>query len=329
MRNNRWLAACTVSALVLLSAHGFAQDSAKYPNRAIRMVVPFAPGGASDFAGRIIGPKLSDELGEQVVVDNRGGAAGNIGVELAAHANPDGYTILLGNVGTMAINPSIYPDFQIRPLRDLIAITEVVDVPGSLVVHPSVPVKSVKELIEYAKANPGKLNFGSPGSGSANRLEMELFMRTAQIKMVHIPYKGGAGPAMIGLLGNEVQLMFVTLSSSITFIKSGKINALAVVASKRVPAVSDVPTMTEQGVRNMSTGSWQGIFAPKGTPQPVVSKLYAATIKTMADPDVLKRLAAGGVDAVTSKSPKDFAAFVKAETERFGKVIKDAGVTAE
>src|ERR1035437_5407720 len=329
MRDNRWLDACALSALALLSASAFAQDSAKYPNRSIRMVVPFAPGGASDFVGRIISPKLTDVLGEQVVVDNRGGAAGNIGVELAARANPDGYTILLGNVGTMAINPSIYPDFSIRPLRDLIAITEVVDVPGSLVVHPSLTVKSVKELIEYAKANPGKLNFGSPGSGSANRLEMELFMRSTQIKMVHIPYKGGAGPAMIGLLGNEVQLMFVTLSSSITFIKGGKIKALGVVAPKRIAAVSDVPTMTEQGIPNMTTGSWQGIFVPKGAPQPVVSRLYAASIKTMADPDVRKRLAAGGVDAVTSKSPKDFAAFVKAETDRFGKVIKDAGVTAE
>jgi tripartite-type tricarboxylate transporter receptor subunit TctC len=331
MNNDRWFNACILSVFALLSTMTAvcAQDSEKYPNRSIRMVVPFAPGGASDFAGRIIAPKLTDELGEQIVVDNRGGAAGNIGVELAARANPDGYTILLGNVGTMAINPSIYPNFAIRPLRDLIPITEVVDVPGSLVVHPSLPVKSVRELINYAKANPGKLNFGSPGSGSANRLEMELFMRSTQIKMVHIPYKGGAGPAMIGLLGNEVQLMFVTLSSSITFVKAGKIKALAVVAPKRVAAVADVPTMTEQGIPNMSTGSWQGIFVPKGTPQPVVSKLYDAAIKTMADPEVLKRLAAGGVDAVTSKSSKDFVAFVKSETDRFGKVIKDAGVTAE
>src|SRR5450759_198763 len=329
MHNNHWFGTCTLSALALLSASALAQDSAKYPNRSIRMVVPFAPGGASDFAGRIISPKLTDVLGEQVVVDNRGGAAGNIGVELAARAVPDGYTILLGNVGTMAINPSIYPDFPIRPLRDLIPITEVVDVPGSLVTHPSLPVKSVKELIAYAKANPGKLNFGSPGSGSANRIEMEYFMRATGIKMVHIPYKGGAGPAMIGLLGNEVQLMFVTLSSAVTFIKGGKIKALGVVAPKRIAAVPDVPTMAEQGLSSMSTGSWQGIFVPKDTPQAIVSKLYAVALKTMADPDVIKRLDAGGVDTVTSKSPKDLAVFVKSETERFGKVIKDAGVIAE
>jgi tripartite-type tricarboxylate transporter receptor subunit TctC len=329
MRDNRWLDGCTLSTLALLSASVFAQDGAKYPSRSVRMVVPFAPGGASDFVGRIISPKLTDVLGEQIVVDNRGGAAGNIGVELAARANPDGYTILLGNVGTMAINPSIYPNFPIRPLRDLIAITQVVDVPGSLVTHPSLPVKSVKELIAYAKANPGKLNYGSPGSGSANRLEMEFFTRAAGIKMVHIPYKGGAGPAMIGLLGNEVQLMFVTLSSAITFVKGGKIKALGVVAPKRIAAVPDVPTMAEQGISSMTTGSWQGIFVPKGTPQPVVGTLYAAAIKTMADPDVIKRLDAGGVDVVTSKAPKDFVAFVKAENDRFAKVIKDAGVTAE
>jgi tripartite-type tricarboxylate transporter receptor subunit TctC len=320
-----------IAALVVIIASGsaLAQTAPNYPDRPIRMVVPFAPGGASDFVGRIISPKLSDTLGEQIVVDNRGGAAGNIGVELAARANADGYTILLGNVGTMAINPSIYPKFPFQPLRDLIPITQVVDVPGSLVVHPSLPAKSVKELIAYAKTNPGKLNFGSPGSGSANRLEMEFFTRIASISMVHIPYKGGAGPAMIGLLGNEVQLMFVTLSSAITFVKSGRIRILGVVSPKRVAAMADVPTMTEQGFSSMTTGSWQGIFVPKDTPQAVVNKLYAVGIKTMADPDVLKRLADGGVDAVTSKSPKDFAAFVKVETDRFGKVIKEAGVVAE
>jgi tripartite-type tricarboxylate transporter receptor subunit TctC len=172
-----------------------------YPQRPVRMIVPFAPGGASDFVGRIIQPKMSDELGQQVVIDNRTGAAGNIGVEVAARANPDGYTLLLGNIGTMAINPSLYLKFPIKPVNDLVGITQVVDVPGSLVVHPSLPVNNVKELIDYAKANQGKLNFGSPGTGSANQLEMESFMRATGIKMTHVPYKGGAGPAAIALLG--------------------------------------------------------------------------------------------------------------------------------
>lgn len=300
-----------------------------YPQRPVRMVVPFAPGGASDFVGRILQPKLGDELGQQVVIDNRAGAAGNIGVEVAARANPDGYTLLLGNIGTMAINPSLYLKFPIKPVNDLIGITQVVDVPGSLVVHPSLPVNNVKELVDYAKANQGKLNFGSPGTGSANQLEMEFFMRATGIKMTHIPYKGGAGPAAIALLGNEVQLMFVTLSSSITFVKQGRLRALGVVAPKRIAAVPDVPTMVENGFPTMTVGSWQGVFVPKGAPRDVIKKLYTVVIKVMEDATVKKRLGDGGVEVIVSKSPEAFGAFVKAENERWAKVIKEAGVVAE
>jgi len=272
---------------------------------------------------------MSEQLGQQLVIDNRTGAAGNIGVEVAARANPDGYTILLGNVGTMAINPGLYVKFPIKPLNDLIAITQVVDVPGSLVVNPSLPVNNVKELIEYAKAHQGQLNFGSPGTGSANQLEMEFFMRSTGIKMTHVPYKGGAGPAAIALLGNEVQLMFVTLSSSITFVKQGRLRALGIVAPKRIAAVPDVPTMAESGFPTMTVGSWQGVFAPRGVPRDVVNRLFKATVDVMNDANVRKRLADGGVQTVISKSPEAFAAFVKAENERWGKVIKDAGVVPE
>jgi len=314
-------------AMGMMAAPAWAQDN--YPQRPVRMVVPFAPGGASDFVGRILQPKMSEDLGQQVVIDNRAGAAGNIGVEVAARANPDGYTVLLGNIGTMAINPGLYLKFPIKPVSDLIAIAQVVDVPGSLVVHPSLPVNNVKELIDYAKANQGKLNFGSPGTGSANQLEMESFMRATGIRMTHVPYKGGAGPAAIALLGNEVQLMFVTLSSAITFVKQGRLRALGVVAPKRVPAVADVPTMAESGFPTMTVGSWQGVFVPKGTQQEIVKKLYAVVIKVMADANVKKRLADGGVDVVVSKSPEAFGEFVRAENVRWGKVIKDAGVVAE
>ena len=312
---------------VVSSAPLWAQSN--YPQRPVRMVVPFAPGGASDFVGRILQPKLGDELGQQVVIDNRAGAAGNIGVEVAARANPDGYTLLLGNIGTMAINPSLYLKFPIKPVNDLIGITQVVDVPGSLVVHPSLPVNNVKELVDYAKANQGKLNFGSPGTGSANQLEMEFFMRATGIKMTHIPYKGGAGPAAIALLGNEVQLMFVTLSSSITFVKQGRLRALGVVAPKRIAAVPDVPTMVENGFPTMTVGSWQGVFVPKGAPRDVIKKLYTVVIKVMEDATVKKRLGDGGVEVIVSKSPEAFGAFVKAENERWAKVIKEAGVVAE
>src|SRR6476469_1216702 len=197
--------------LILLLLPGIAAAQT-YPNRPVRMIVPFAPGGASDFVGRIIQPALADQLKQQVVVDNRSGAGGNIGVQVAAQATPDGYTFLLGNVGTMAINPNYYTKFPVRALRDLLGVTEVVDVPGSFIVHPSLPVKSVKEIAAYIKANPGKLNYGSPAPSSANRLEMEMFLHTIGGKAVQVNYKGGAGPATVGLLGNEVQMMFVTFS---------------------------------------------------------------------------------------------------------------------
>jgi tripartite-type tricarboxylate transporter receptor subunit TctC len=292
------------------------------------MIVPFAPGGASDFVGRIIQPAMAELLKQQVVVDNRGGAAGNIGVEVAVRASPDGYNVLLGNVGTMAINPVYYVKFPYRPLKDLVPITQVVDVPGCLVVHPSVPAKNAKDLIAHLKANPGKLNYGAPAPSSANNLEMVMFLNATGTRAEQIAYKGGAGPAMIGLLGGEVQMMFVTFSSAVNFAKAGKVRMLGVISPDRNPALPDIPTMREQGL-DMVVGSWQGLFVPKGTPQPVVNKLFKVGHEMMKDPLVVKRLADGGVTIVTSKSPADFVNFVKAETDRFGKVIKDNNIQTE
>jgi tripartite-type tricarboxylate transporter receptor subunit TctC len=295
----------------------------------MRMVVPFAPGGASDFVARIIQPRMVELLGQQVVVENRAGAAGNIGVEVAARANPDGYTFLLGNVGTMAINPNLFPTFPVRVLRDFVAVTQVVDVPGSLVANPSLPVKSTKELIAHLKANPGKLNFGSPGSGSANRLETEIFQLLTGTKMVHVPYKGGAGPAMTGLLSGEVQLMFVTFSSAVNFAKQNRIRMLGAVAPERVSAMPDVPTMKEQGFPTIVTGSWQGVYVPKGTPQGVIRKLFDVSQQTMKHPEVTKRLTEGGLNVVLSANPAEFRSFWESESARFGKVIKDANIPTE
>ena len=302
-----------------------AQD---YPNRTLRMVVPFAPGGASDFVGRILQARLAELLKQQVVVDNRSGAAGNIGVEVAAKANPDGYTFLLGNVGTMAINANIFTKFPVKPLADLVAVTQVVDVSGSLVVHPTLPVKSVKELIAYMKANPGKLNYGSPAPSSANNLEMLMFMMNTGTQAQQVNYKGGAGPAMIGLLGNEVQTMFVTFSSAVTHVKSGRARMLAAVSPERIPALPDVPTMREQGL-NMVVGSWQGIYVPKGTSGAVLNKLFDVAHETMKHPEVVKRMADSGVSIVTSKSPEEFAKIWKSEHDRFAKVILDAKIPTE
>jgi tripartite-type tricarboxylate transporter receptor subunit TctC len=312
--------------LALLPALAWGQ----YPNKAIRMVVPFAPGGASDFVGRILQPRMTELLGQQIVVENRAGASGNIGMDAAAKAAPDGYTLYLGNVGTVALNPAVFTKtLQVVPTRDFIAITQVVDVPGVLVVHPDLQAKTIKEIIAIAKAYPGKLNYGSPGAGSQNRLETEVFRKIAGgLDMVHVPYKGGAGPAVAGLVGGETHLMFVTASSAMNHVKNGRLRLIAVTSSRRLAAFPDTPTFAESGFPELTSGSWQGIFVPAGTPKPIVDRLYAAVIETMKTPEVQQRLANGGVDVVTS-APGEFARFVEKETERWGKAVKDAGATAE
>ena len=317
-----------IAAALSLFACGTAISADTYPNRPVRMIVPFAPGGASDFVGRIIQPAMADLLKQQVVIDNRPGAAGNIGVETVARASPDGYTFVLGNVGTMAINPVYYTKFQYKPLKDLIPITQLVDVPGSLVVHPALPAKSVKELIAYMKANPNKLNFGSPAASSANSLEARIFLNATGTTATEVPYKGGAGPATVGLLANEVQFMFATYSSTLTFAKQGRLRMLGSLALERSPSMPDIPTMREQGF-DMAVGSWQGLFVPTGTPAVAVKTLFKVGQETMKDATVIKRLGDSGVTIVTSKSPADFTAFVKGETERFGKVISDAKIQTE
>ena len=301
----------------------------QYPNKPIRMIVPFAPGGASDFVGRILQPRLTELLGQQIVVDNRAGASGNIGMDAAAKSAPDGYTIYLGNVGTVALNPAVFPKLTVTPTKDFVAITQVVDVPGVLVVNPELQAKTVKEIVAIAKAYPGKLNYASPGAGSQNRLEMEVFRKVAgNLDMVHVPYKGGAGPAVTGLVGGETHLMFVTASSAMNHVKSGRIRLIAVTSAKRLEAFPDAPTMAESGFPELTSGSWQGIFVPTGTPKEVVDKLYGAIMETMKTAEVRQRLSNGGVEVVTS-APGEFAQFVVKETERWGKAVKEAGATAE
>jgi tripartite-type tricarboxylate transporter receptor subunit TctC len=300
-----------------------------YPNRPLRMIVPFAPGGASDFVGRIVQPRMSELLGQQVVVENRGGAAGNIGVEAGARAAPDGYAFVLGNIGSIAINPSVFPNLSVTPMRDLIAVTQVVDVPSVLVAHPSFAPNSIKEVVDYARANPGKLNYASPGSGSQNRLEMEVLRKLAGLDMVHVPYKGGAGPALTGLVSGETHLMFVTASSAVGHVKAGRLKALAVSTPKRMEQFPNAATTEEQGYPELKASSWQGIFLPLGTPKEVVDRLHSAALQTMATPEVVQRLANGGVIVATSETPAAFAQFVAAETQRWAKVVKEAGATPD
>jgi tripartite-type tricarboxylate transporter receptor subunit TctC len=313
--------------LVLFPVMAFSQG---YPNRPLRMVVPFAPGGASDFVGRILQPRMSELLGQQVVVENRGGAAGNIGVEAAARSAPDGYTFLLGNIGSIAINPSVFPNLPVLPTKDLIAVSQVVDVPSVLVAHPSFAPNTIKEVIDYARANPGKLNYASPGSGSQNRLEMEILRKLAGgLDMVHVPYKAGAGPALTGLVGGETHLMFVTASSAVGHVRSGRLKALAVSTPKRMEQFPSAATTEEQGYPELRASSWQGIFLPLGTPKDIVERLHAIALQTMSSPEVVQRLSNGGVIVTTSASPAVFTEFVAAETQRWARVVKDSGATPD
>ena len=243
-----------LGCLFAVAMAGPLQAADNYPSRPLRMIVPFAPGGASDFVGRLIQPRLQQELGQQILIDNRAGASGNIGVEVAAKAPADGYTFLLGNIGTMAINPSIYPKFPVRTVRDFVAVTQVVDVPVGLAAHPSVPVRNMQEFIAFARARKGKLNYGSAGAGSNGRLEMEQFMRLAGLDIAHIPYKGGAGAAATALLTGEVDVAFVSLASVMPHVRNNKMKILGISAGKRVAALPDVPVMTELGYKDMRTG---------------------------------------------------------------------------
>jgi tripartite-type tricarboxylate transporter receptor subunit TctC len=317
-----------VAVLAGVSMSALAQTKDAYPSRSVRLIVPNAPGGASDFVARIVQPHWAEQLRQSVVIDNRGGAAGNIALETLARATPDGYTLMMGS-NTQAINPSIYPKFPYTPLQHLTPVTQLADVPGSLVVHPSLPVKSVKELIAYAKANAGKLNYGSPSPSSANRLAMEIFMRATGTKMNHVPYKGGSGPMLVALMGNEVNVAFATFSSTVNFAKADRLRMLGVIAPERLPAMPEVPTLPELGFSDMKTGSWFGIFVPRGTPAPVVKRIYEVATRTMEHPDVLKRFGTAGTRAVVSRSPEEFRSFVKSETDNYAIVIKEAGITAD
>jgi tripartite-type tricarboxylate transporter receptor subunit TctC len=318
-------------ALVLVvnpTTVSFAGDAA-YPSQPIRMIVPFAPAGASDIVARIMQNTMERFLGQTVVIDNRAGAAGNIGMMEAARAAADGYTVFLGNVGTLAINPSLFPSLHLKPDEDFVAISLVAETPDVLIANRKFAPKSVNELVAYVKAHPGEINFASPGSGSLNRLEMEVFRGDEGLEMQHVPYKGGAGPAVMDVLAGHVELMFTTLPSAIEQIRSGNVKALAVTTKERVSALPSVPTMAELGYPNCVSSSWQGLAVPKETPPAIVDVLYQASIHTVSDPEVRQRFAGEGVLPLVSKSPAEFAAFIASETARWAQVVKDTGATAE
>jgi len=299
-----------------------AEDASSYPDKPIHIIVPFAPGGASDYAIRLIQPSLEKTLGQALVIDNRTGAAGNVGMEAAARAAPDGYTLFLGNIGTVAINPHFFPELKVAPERDFVPVSLAGETPGIVVASEKFPPNSLKDMIAYAKANPGKINYAAAGVSTLNTLAMEQFRHRLGLQMTQVPYKGGAGPAIIDLLAGNVDVMFVTLSSAAQFVKAGKLKAFAVTTKERVESLPDVPTVVELGFPEDVSGSWQGLFAVAGTPQPIVAKLHAAVLKAMADPDVRKHMIAASMVPTSSPTPGSFKDFVTAESAKWRQVVE-------
>lgn len=299
----------------------------KFPSKPITIIVPFSAGGTTDILARIVGVKLGETTGQTVIIDNRPGAGGNIGSSMVSKAKPDGYTLLMGTVGTHAINQTLYPKLNFDPIKDFAPLTRVANLPNLLVVHPSVPVKTVQDLISYAKANPGKLNFGSSGNGSSIHLSGELFKNMTGVDMQHVPYKGSA-PAVTDLLGGQISMMFDNMPSAIQHVKSGKLRPIAVTTAKRSPALPNVPTIAEAGVKGYEATSWFGLLAPAGTPPAVVNRLNADLVKILAMPDVKKQMAEQGADAY-SETPAAFAGFIKSETAKWAKVVKASGAVVD
>ncbi len=298
-----------------------------YPTKSVRMVVPFAAGaGSNDIMARLIAQKLTDSFGQQFVVDNRPGASGIIGTDIVAKAQPDGYTVLMMSL-TFTVLPSLFSKLPYDTLKDLTPVTMVASAPLMLVVNPSVPVKSVAEFIAYAKANPGKLNFGSGGAGATPHLAGEMLKSMAGLQMTHIPYKGGA-PALADLVGGQIQFMCENIPGTLPFVKAGKLRALAVTDLKRSPLLPDLPTLDESGLKGFQIVGWNGLFVPAGTPPAVVNKLHAGVAAALALPDVKERLAILGADGV-GNTPQHFAAFIKADIAKWAKVVKDAGIKVE
>jgi tripartite-type tricarboxylate transporter receptor subunit TctC len=311
-------------AAVVCAPAAMAQSG--YPGKQIRWIVPWPPGGGADVLSRMLSPKLSEALKQQIIIDNRRGAAGNIGAELAAKSPPDGYTIVFAYSGTHAINPSIYRRMPFKE-SDFAPIIWLASVPQVLVVHPSLPVKNVKELIALAKRRPGELTYGSSGNGAFNHLTGALFASMAKVNIVHVPYKGG-GPAAVALLSGEISMILGEPASIVGFVKTGKVRALAVTGEKRAPGMPELPTMAEAGVPGYSATSWNGMLAPAGTPASIVKRLNDEFNRIIAEPDIKQRMLDNGYEPVGG-SPQQFGAHIHAEIAKWAPVVKATGVRVD
>jgi tripartite-type tricarboxylate transporter receptor subunit TctC len=317
-------AAVAFAALLSSFASGFAAADT-YPDKPIKVVVPVAPGGVTDVVARVIGAQLTAAWGQAVVVDNRAGGSGIPAADLVAHSKPDGYTLFMGTIGTLTVNPSMFPNLPYDPLRDFVPVSLVAAAPTILVVNPAVPAKSVAELIAYAKANPNRLNYASFGNATSPHLAGELFKSLAGVDMVHVPYKGG-GPAMTDLLGGRVEMMFDNIITSLPHIKEGRLRPLAVTSLTRSKLMPDLPTMTEAGLPGQEVSGWLGLVAPTGTPNEIVVKLSREIARIVRQPDVQAKIV--GTDAVGS-TPEEFGAFMRSETAKWGQLVKKANIRAD
>jgi tripartite-type tricarboxylate transporter receptor subunit TctC len=324
MINKCGLLLCAALSIAVLPAQ--AQTAASFPSKTIRLILPYPPGGGTDIIARPLSQRLSENLKHQVVVDNRGGAGGNIGMELAAKAQPDGYTLVIALTAQLAVNPGLYQKLPYDPLKDYEPITLLATGPYILVVHPSLPVRSVKELIALARAQPNQLTYASSGSGSGGHLANELLNSMAKVKMLHVPYKGG-GPALIALVSGQTQVLFATWAAGKPHIESGRIRALAVSTAKRLTGV-DLPTVAEAALPGYDAGVWYAILAPAGTPRDIVAKLNTEILRAASHPDFKRVLSTAAIEPIGS-SPEELTRFMKVEIAKWAKVVKDANVRVD
>jgi len=319
----------SITAAIIASASSLV-CAADYPSRPVRVIVPYSPGGATDIIARQLAIKLNEAWGQPVIVENRPGASGNIALELAARATPDGYTLLVGNVSTNAINETTFAKvLNIKPSRDLPGVTGLVEIPHLWLTHPSVPANSLKELVEYARKSGGKMTYGSAGLGSYPHLDVANFLKFNSIQMTHVPYKGGAGQIVPALISGETQFTMLNMASTLQHVKAGRIKALATTWPTRRPEVPEVPTVAEAGFPGMGTNAWQGLFAPAGLPKPVLDHLHASVVKVMDDAQMKDALAKQLMYPKLHKSPAEFSRFVDSEIKHWAKVVKDNNIAVE
>ena len=317
------------SIAVFLAAVGLSSTAVaqSYPTKPLRLVVPFGAGGAPDLVARVIAPKLAESLGQPVVVDNRAGAAGIIGMEIVAKSPPDGHTLVAGSAGPVAIVPGLYRKLPYDVARDFAPISTITAIPFVLVVHPSLPARTVKDLVALAKAQPGQLNFGSPGNGSTTHLATELLKSATGMKIIHVPYKGVAAAAT-DLISGQVQILSGDLNTMLPHVKAGKMRALAVTAARRSSLLPDIPTVAESGFPGFDASGWIGLLAPAATAPAIVERVNGAVVKALAAPDARSRLSALGGE-VAASTPAEFGAFIRRETAKYGKLMKSAGIEGE